>query len=547
MWRSRMLKNYIKKLSSVILVLTMVYSVTFADTYSIYGGIKRDELSKKNTFLYEEMCFMSGKPILLKGTVTLPKVKMGRDRYKMSVKYSASDSSGKNKIDRKVTYDVEKKIDTETGEVITNWTIKPGGIKETVTIDSTNYELTSFEFDNSIISDVKPAISFNSGKLRYKKVFNTDDPQLDKGKKIIVIGESLTGLSYQNIWSSVNTLVVNEEIKFVNLPISNIKSEVGPYSGGDAEKDDSGKDKKETANWNANVKYIVSSKSQSKFDYIKNNVKTISFKKGLIKSRNTDETVEYEYDLPNFEEKLETENPYQDIIYKRNVGKITLDSYNFKNSTMLPLPKYVDIGGHWAEKSIFQLASIGAFDRNVSFYPDVFINRKQFARAILNTIDSVPAESEAKRKAEYVKSKRPGAKEQLFSDVRRDDENYIFIEGVYDKSLMIGAKNREFKPNRPLTRAEAVTVMIRAIGVNDIAPVLPFDTGFSDDEVIQDWAKPCIYMAKRLGIVNGYADGSFQPNKKVTRAEVSSMLTGLIKHLRKDITIDYKEKLRDEM
>ena len=42
---------------------------------------------------------------------------------------------------------------------------------------------------------------------------------------------------------------------------------------------------------------------------------------------------------------------------------------------------------------------------------------------------------------------------------------------------------------------------------------------FTDNEDILDWMKGYVHMASEAGVVRGYPDGSFQPNKASTRAE----------------------------
>lgn len=41
------------------------------------------------------------------------------------------------------------------------------------------------------------------------------------------------------------------------------------------------------------------------------------------------------------------------------------------------------------------------------------------------------------------------------------------------------------------------------------------------------WAYKAIEELAEMGIINGYEDGTFQPNKPVTRAEVAAIITRL--------------------
>ncbi len=515
--------------SMVVFVLS--FNCSHADEYSFFGGIKRDEALKAGTYYYEEMCFMTGKPVLLKGWVTIPK-KKNLDQYKLTYKYDLKSLDSKVQLSRNVTYTITRELNDKMNQEIINAVIESGGLKETVTLDDKVYNLTNYKFDNSIIRDLQPAMDFKSGRLYYEKVFKTDGEFENSGSMIKIIAESETEVGYKNMWSSVDTSVINQSIYYSELPMVREKTDFSPGEYSDKVKKNN--------DWQGNVKYKHSTESKTSFDYVSNNVQSISFRKGLIKSKNVEDVIEYEYDLPNSKAAEEGQPD-------RLRGEDRLDSYVYNESSMLPIPKYVDIGGYWAEKDIFQMASLGAFDLEVAFEPLISINREQFARAIANTFDSVDLKSDKELKSDKIKSKRPNAELSKFFDVGVGDKYEVFINYVNDKKIMIGEGNGQFLPKRPLTRAEAITVIVRALGIDDIAPILPFQTSYRDDNRIPNWAKPSIYMATKVGIVNGYNDNTIQPNKLVTRAEASRMLSNLIEYLREDITVDYREKLMDEM
>lgn len=51
------------------------------------------------------------------------------------------------------------------------------------------------------------------------------------------------------------------------------------------------------------------------------------------------------------------------------------------------------------------------------------------------------------------------------------------------------------------------------------------DAAATFSDINKHWAKDAILKAAELGIVTGYADGTFQPDKKVTRVELAAMLS----------------------
>lgn len=541
------------KKTALFAVLVLVFGLigpVYGDSYSIFGGLRREMTLKSGIYYYEELSFVKGRPIILKGTVSIPSKPKTADEtkpYKLNVKYDISNQTENLSISRSVTYDVSRVYKPEVGQLITNWKIPEGGLKESMLVDNKSYELTSFQFNNTEIRDGKPAIDFTSSNVYFKKTFHSAGALSDTGSRIIITGESDTALAYENEWSDLSSRIIKMKVEYDDLPIPENSSSYP--AGGTA------KETKDRLSWQGSYELKFSTKSSSSFENVVNDVRHISFKQGLIKNKNSEDVLLYSYDMPVLEEKKEDKKepkkpepgdakPAPGPVL-RNRGEGRLNSYLYENSTRLPVPKFKDIGAHWAEKSIFKLASLEAFELDEVFFPDLFINRAQFARSIVNSIGHVDYEDEAKRKAELIKSKRRGAKPPLFEDLPRDDRYYVYIAEANAKGLMLGEGNGQFLPYRPLTRAEAISIMMRAIGVVDVAPALPFKTNFSDDASIPTWSKQAFYMADQLGVVKGYKDGSCQPLKHVTRAEAAAMLDRLIEHLRTEISLDYREKLLD--
>ena len=54
------------------------------------------------------------------------------------------------------------------------------------------------------------------------------------------------------------------------------------------------------------------------------------------------------------------------------------------------------------------------------------------------------------------------------------------------------------------------------------------DLPFTDNEEILDWMKGYVDMASKAGVVQGYPDNSFRPNKASTRAEAVVMVQRML-------------------
>lgn len=87
--------------------------------------------------------------------------------------------------------------------------------------------------------------------------------------------------------------------------------------------------------------------------------------------------------------------------------------------------------------------------------------------------------------------------------------------------LVKGYPDDTFRPEKGITRAELVTLLVRTLPVK-LAESLEA-TGFTDVPV-KHWAAKYIAYGAMKKLVTGYPDGSFKPNKVLTRAEGVTVL-----------------------
>ncbi len=123
-----------------------------------------------------------------------------------------------------------------------------------------------------------------------------------------------------------------------------------------------------------------------------------------------------------------------------------------------------------------------------------------------------------------------------FSDVTNPAEQY-FVNMLYDKGLVKGYPDGTFKPERTLTRAEAIVLVLRFL---NISPKGVYKQHFTD--VPPDfWAFRWIEEAYKRGIVKGVGNGKFAPNREVTRGEFTVMLVRELKLPEKTGKIPFKD------
>lgn len=83
-----------------------------------------------------------------------------------------------------------------------------------------------------------------------------------------------------------------------------------------------------------------------------------------------------------------------------------------------------------------------------------------------------------------------------------------------------GFADGTFRPNQQVTREQFVTMLARALQLAS-ASADGIRTPFKDDDRISAWAKSSVAAAVEAKVVQGEADGSFYPNRVITRAELA--------------------------
>lgn len=98
------------------------------------------------------------------------------------------------------------------------------------------------------------------------------------------------------------------------------------------------------------------------------------------------------------------------------------------------------------------------------------------------------------------------------------------IYSAYQKSWMKGISPTAFAPEESLTRAQAAAILVRMLGV-------PLDTGtgstFSD--TTGHWAKAEIETARQYNLIKGVGNNLFDPDRPVTREEITLILANILK------------------
>ncbi len=110
-----------------------------------------------------------------------------------------------------------------------------------------------------------------------------------------------------------------------------------------------------------------------------------------------------------------------------------------------------------------------------------------------------------------------------YSDVDESSSYYQSISLLSALGLLKGYEDNTFKPDGDITRAEFAAVVVRAKGQEETAQSSQGDTIF-EDVPGNFWGSGYINVATSLGIINGYGDGKFGPDDKVTYEQAVKMV-----------------------
>jgi len=112
-----------------------------------------------------------------------------------------------------------------------------------------------------------------------------------------------------------------------------------------------------------------------------------------------------------------------------------------------------------------------------------------------------------------------------FTDVTSTSPYYGYIEAAFKAGIISGVTAGKFEPGASLTREEIAKIEVLALGDGTAAQALSSQaTTFKDDGGIPSWARGYINEAVKLGLVSGYPNGYFLPNKAITVADTPHFL-----------------------
>ncbi len=161
---------------------------------------------------------------------------------------------------------------------------------------------------------------------------------------------------------------------------------------------------------------------------------------------------------------------------------------------------------HWAADYITVLKEAGVVGgvNDTDFAPDNYITRAEYAKMIANVFGLEATEAEV-----------------AFVDCPADAWYTPYVAAATEAGYILGVSETEFAPEALITREQACAILGRALNATSEAELT-----FADAADVDDYAKGYVAALVEMGLVNGYADGTFAPDNNITRAEAAKIIAG---------------------
>lgn len=179
---------------------------------------------------------------------------------------------------------------------------------------------------------------------------------------------------------------------------------------------------------------------------------------------------------------------------------------------------------HWAYGSISEMTKKGILVGypDGTFAPEKSITRAEFAKILVLTLDL----DENQEKVDFI-------------DVAETHWAYKYVNTA--SKYLSGYSNGKqilYLPNDEAVREDVAVAVVVAAGLQDAKYNPDTLNKFSDKNFISENLKKYVAIAAENNLMNGNADGTFNPKGKLTRAEVCKLMMNTVEELEKIAIVD---------
>ncbi len=180
---------------------------------------------------------------------------------------------------------------------------------------------------------------------------------------------------------------------------------------------------------------------------------------------------------------------------------------------------YDDVNiNHWAYNYITPISRLGILNGyidgdSIYFQPENYITRAEFFKVIIEALGMTPDRDDDNYESL-----------SHFMDLDNVDAwSLPYIKIAYEYGLLKGDADSQgnlyIYPKKIITRAQAITILGRAFGVENY-----LETSYIDKDKIPLWAKDAIMYYSYMKVLQGYPDNSIRPNDFLHRAEAATLI-----------------------
>ncbi|GIQ70792.1 leucine-rich repeat protein [Xylanibacillus composti] len=172
----------------------------------------------------------------------------------------------------------------------------------------------------------------------------------------------------------------------------------------------------------------------------------------------------------------------------------------------LEAPLFSDVAGHWAEEDIRRLSAQDVVNGypDGTFRPNHDMTRAEFVTMVVQALNLEPSAGSGYA---FADSAHHWAREAIATAAA--------------SGIVTGYDEMTFGVNDPITREQMALMIVRALQLETGAGGT---SAFADQHAISEWAREAVAVLQAEGMMDGYPDGSFRPQQKVTRAEAVAVL-----------------------
>ena len=316
----------------------------------------------------------------------------------------------------------------------------------------------------------KPALNFYAGEYAGRKTYAVNGNR-DNTITVTVSGKLY---AYDQYWSSTQT----QKVRYILE--ARMMGEGTPYQ------------------WGGSAEVTVSTTTRQQIKYSENEPWQISFDGGYVRRTWEESVLDYVARLPEMD--------------SNNMPTPVLKDYNGRTSISTPpvlerlmVPNIKQLSGHWAQEPVSILFGLEVIpgtgeDYNINKY----VNRREFVTMLMQAVRDIPEDPNVRTSTlNTARNRNKTVEVSPFLDISVDDPDYPLIKKAYDRKITVGTGYSYFNPDQNITYAEAIKMIVSALGLENLAPWPYAVTPYVDNDSIPTYARNAASVAYSLGIFQG--------------------------------------------